>query len=132
MEWQAGDIVRLNVLRVSDFGYFIGQADNDMNILLHRREANRELEIGEDVEVFLYHDHQNRLAATMTMPMLQFEQIAWLEIVSVEPGHGVFLYNGISRDLFLSMDELPTNRKLWPQPGDKLPVSLTRDKKKEG
>ncbi|TWI56373.1 CvfB family protein [Halalkalibacter nanhaiisediminis] len=127
MELKPGYVVTLEVVRKADFGYFI--SDGKVDILLHERETSGKLEVGDKVEVFLYHDHQGRLAATMEKPLLQVGEVAWLEAVSVKTGHGVFFHNGISRDLFLSMDELPYDRELWPKPGDRLPLSLTWDKK---
>lgn len=127
MELKPGYVVTLEVVRKANFGYFV--SDGVVDILLHERETEGELEIGDKVDVFLYHDHQGRLAATMETPLLQVGEVAWLEAVSVKTGHGVFFHNGISRDLFLSMDELPYDRELWPKPGDKLPLSLTWDKK---
>ncbi|WP_100406726.1 CvfB family protein [Bacillus solitudinis] len=127
MELKPGYTVTLNVARTAGFGYFLNLGEED--VLLHEREATRKLEVGESVEVFLYHDHQERLSATMEVPFLRVGEIAWLETVSVKTGHGVFLNNGVSRDLFLSMDELPYDRARWPQPGDKLPVSITWDKR---
>ncbi len=127
MVLKPGYIVTLNIVRKADFGYFLSNGSTD--ILLHERETKEELEVGQDVEVFLYHDHEGRLAATMERPILKMDEIAWLEAVHIRQGHGVFFYNGISRDLFVSIDELPFDRNLWPQRGDKLPLEYTWDKK---
>ncbi|GAE33338.1 CvfB family protein [Halalkalibacter akibai] len=127
MDLKPGYTEKLKVVRKADFGFFI--SDGNTDVLLHEREATEPIEVGDEVEVFLYHDHQGRLAATMEKPFLQLGEIAWLEAVEVKTGHGVFFHNGISRDLFLSMDELPYDRGMWPQPGDKLPLSLTWDKR---
>ncbi|MCK0471624.1 S1 RNA-binding domain-containing protein [Halalkalibacter sp. APA_J-10(15)] len=127
MTLKPGFSMTLEVVRKADFGFFV--SDGKTDLLLHQRETKGEIEIGDKIDVFLYHDHQQRLAATMEEPLLKDGEIAWLEAVTVKTGHGVFFYNGISRDLFLSMDELPYDRNLWPQPGDKLPLSYTWDKK---
>ncbi|GAE31673.1 CvfB family protein [Alkalihalobacillus hemicellulosilyticus] len=127
MTLKPGLSVTVEVVRKTDFGFFV--SDGKTDLLLHQREIKGEIEIGDKIDVFLYHDHQQRLAATMEEPLLKNGEIAWLEAVTVKTGHGVFFYNGISRDLFLSMDELPYDRSLWPQPGDKLPLSYTWDKK---
>ncbi|WP_332690813.1 CvfB family protein [Halalkalibacter lacteus] len=127
MDLKPGYTVNLEVIRKASFGYFV--SDGKTDILLHEREVTKQVEIGDHVDVFLYHDHQERLAATMEEPFLQVDEVAWLEAVEVKTGHGVFFHNGISRDLFLSMDELPYDREMWPKPGDKLPLSLTWDKK---
>ncbi|MCM3761544.1 S1-like domain-containing RNA-binding protein [Alkalihalobacillus oceani] len=127
MELKPGFVVTLEVVRQARFGFFL--SDGNIDVLLHQREAKEGVQIGDKVEVFLYQDHQGRLSATMEEPLLKVGEIAWLEAVSVRTGHGVFFHNGIARDLFLSMDELPYDRERWPQPGDKLPLSLTWDKK---
>ncbi|TSB46789.1 CvfB family protein [Alkalicoccobacillus porphyridii] len=127
MELKPGLTATLTVARKADFGYFL--TDGKTDILLHSRETKGDLEIGSTLEVFLYLDHQNRLSATMETPIVKNDEFAWLEVIQVKKGHGVFLYNGIKRDLFVSMDELPGDEIYWPIRGDKLPVSLDWDKK---
>ncbi|WP_017728431.1 CvfB family protein [Halalkalibacterium ligniniphilum] len=127
MELKPGMTVLLEVVREANFGVFL--SDGTTDILLHKREMTNPVQIGETLEVFLYHDHDGRLAATTSKPLLDKDGMAWLEVVSVKQGHGLFLFNGTSRDLFLSMDELPEDRELWPQQGDRIPVSMTWDKK---
>lgn len=117
----------LAVVREAPFGYFL--SDGHTDILLHQNEATKPLELEEKVCVFLYHDHQNRLSATMHEPIIKNDEMGWLKVVSVRQGHGVFVDNGISRDLFVSMDELPFDRREWPAAGDRLFCSLTWDKK---
>ncbi len=130
MELRPGMIVRLNVAREADFGYFLTNDNESIeDILLHKRQVTEAIEVGQTLEVFLFHDHQGRLSATMEKPIISLGKFDWLEVVSVNEKDGVFLYNGISRDLFLSMDDLGTDRSLWPKIGEKLPVSLIYDKK---
>lgn len=126
MELKPGLTATLTVARKADFGYFL--TDGTTDILLHSREVKGELEVGSTIDVFLYHDHQNRLSATMDKPIVKNDEFAWLEVIQVKKGHGVFLYNGIKRDLFVSMDELPGDDQYWPARGDRLPVSLDWDK----
>ncbi|OIJ22104.1 hypothetical protein BKP45_05360 [Anaerobacillus alkalidiazotrophicus] len=130
MELKPGIVVKLKVARKADFGYFLTNDQENMeDILLHNRQVTDAIEVGDMIEVFLFHDHQGRLSATMEKPIISLGKFDWLEVVSVKERDGVFLYNGIDRDLFLSMDDLGSDRSLWPKVGDKLPVSLTYDKK---
>lgn len=130
MELKPGMLVTLKVVRKADFGYFLSaEKDNVEDILLHNRQVTSSIEIDDTIEVFLYHDHQDRLSATMQKPLLTLGEFAWLEVVSVREKDGIFLYNGIDRDLFVSMDDLGSDRELWPKVGEKIPVSLTYDKK---
>ncbi|MCD8503136.1 MAG: S1-like domain-containing RNA-binding protein [Bacillaceae bacterium] len=127
MSLKPGQIVTLEVARLTDFGYFL--TDQVEDVLLHKKQTKGSLEVGQKVEVFLFQDHQGRLAGTMEEPIITFGDIGWLEVVSINERDGVFLYNGIVRDLFLSVDDLGTDRSLWPRVGEKVPVSLTYDKK---
>ncbi|GAF65990.1 S1 RNA-binding domain-containing protein [Alkalihalobacillus trypoxylicola] len=127
MEFKPGYNVTLPVERKTNFGYFL-KADSE-DILLHNHDVTTDIEVGQKINVFLYHDHEGRLAATMEEPIISVGEYAWLEVVGVRTGHGVFLFNGIRRDLFLSMDELPSDRGFWPVKGDKLPVTITWDKR---
>nr|WP_054949776.1 S1-like domain-containing RNA-binding protein [Numidum massiliense] len=123
----AGEIVDLEVARKSDFGYFL--TDGTQDVLLHQNEAVRTLEEGETVEVFLYHDHSGRLAATMTIPEVTFTNFAWAKVVGVEPHLGAFINIGIQKDVLLSKDDLPRDRRKWPQVEDNLYCSLKDDRK---
>ncbi|MFM1653446.1 S1 RNA-binding domain-containing protein [Brevibacillus sp. B_LB10_24] len=124
---QAGTVATMEVVRTAAFGYFL--SDQQTEVLLHHNEATRQLTQGERVEVFLYHDHQNRLAATMKMPFVSLGEYGWLEVVDVNPRMGVYLHNGIAKDLLLFMDDLPKLRDEWPRAGDKLLVTLQLDKR---
>jgi predicted RNA-binding protein (virulence factor B family) len=120
-------IVTLPVSQKADFGFFL--KDDDAEILLHQNEVTgAPLHVGDEVEVFLYHDHENRLAATMEMPLVRLGEYGWLEVVDVSPKLGVFLHNGIQKDLLLFVDDLPKLREEWPRIGDRLLVTLKRDK----
>jgi predicted RNA-binding protein (virulence factor B family) len=122
----AGTTVTLPVARVTEYGYFLNDGETD--ILLHKNEATRTLREGEQVEVFLYTDHEGRLAATMEEPIVQAGEFGWLEVADIVPRMGVYLDNGIKRDVLLFVDDLPKLRNEWPQVGDMLLVSLKRDK----
>jgi len=119
-------VVTLPVARKTDYGYFLSAGETDL--LLHRNEATRELEAGEEVQVFLYHDSEERLAATMQMPHVREGEYGWLEVVGSRPNLGVFLDNGIQKDLLLFVDDLPKLADEWPQMGDHVLVTLKRDK----
>jgi uncharacterized protein len=87
-----------------------------------------ELEIGDEVTVFIYHDKQARLTATMKIPEIQIEQYGWAEVVNVKRKLGVFVDIGLSKDILVSLDDLPNIDRLWPEVGDRLYVSLKTDR----
>lgn len=122
----AGMTLEMTVARQTEIGYFLRAGDDE--VFLHRNEAHGRLHIDEEVEVFLYHDHENRLAATMDLPHVGMGEYGWLEVVDVSPRMGVFLDNGIKKDLLLFIDDLPKLADEWPRRGDHLLVTLKRDK----
>lgn len=127
MRLEAGEVVSLKVDReVSPYGYFL---TNDVqDVLLHYSEVTEPVMIGQMVDVFLFHDTEDRLAATMKTPRIQMGEIAKLEVVDFHPRLGCFLEIGIGRNLLLPLSELPELPSLRPQIGDKVYVSLNRDK----
>lgn len=85
--------------------------------------------IGQTVRVFLYHDSEGRLASTMTIPTVSFDEYEWFEVTGVRYNTGVFVNIGIQKDVLVSMDDLPENRSYWPQTGDQLCIRLKYDQK---
>ena len=83
---EAGTIETLEIVRTAPFGYFL--SDGETDVLLHSSEANGEYEPGEKIRVFLYHDHQGRLAATCETPFLQKGECGWLEVTDIQPTYG--------------------------------------------
>ncbi|MDQ0217820.1 hypothetical protein ELQ35_13645 [Peribacillus cavernae] len=123
---QAGTVVELEVEREADFGFFL--TDGSEDVLLHNNELEEEIEIGNTVHVFLYHDKQGRISATMTIPDIQAGIYGWAEVVNVKSDLGVFANIGISKDILVSVDDLPSLKHLWPAVGDKLYISLKTDR----
>ncbi|SNT48630.1 hypothetical protein SAMN05444672_13227 [Bacillus sp. OK838] len=125
---QAGLAVELEVERKADFGWFL--TDGSEDVLLHHSEMNEgtELELGDEVTVFIYHDKQARLTATMKIPEIQIDQYGWAEVVNVKRKLGVFVNIGLSKDILVSLDDLPNIDRLWPEVGDRLYVSLKTDR----
>lgn len=124
---QAGTIVELLIDReVSPNGYFLTDGTNDVQ--LHYSEIVGEIQVGDKVKVFIYHDTEDRLTATMKEPKLTLGELALLEVVDVHPTLGVFLEIGLSRHLLFPMSELPMQSNLRPQVGDHLYTVLGHDK----
>jgi len=126
---QAGDIVTLQVEREAPFGYFLSNGNED--ILLHKNEMNAEnaVELTQTIEVFLYTDHQGRIAATQTLPKITKDTYDWVEVVGVNHHLGVFISIGTSKDVLVSKDDLSESFEEWPAQGDWLCCALTNDKK---
>ncbi|WP_202077490.1 S1 RNA-binding domain-containing protein [Caldalkalibacillus salinus] len=127
MALQAGTIETLKVERQAPFGYFL--TDDLEDVLLHENEIQGQIDIGEKIDVFLYRDKQQRLAATMTLPDIQLEHYGWGVVSEVIEHMGVFVNIGITKEILLSKDDLPKLMSVWPKPEDKVYVRLKTDKK---
>ncbi|QNU33663.1 hypothetical protein IC802_12220 [Geobacillus sp. 44C] len=122
-----GEIMTLTVKREMPFGCFLTNGTEE--VLLHKREANTTLAVDDEATVFLYHDHDRQLCATMKMPKITNHKYDWVEVVDIVPRLGVFVDIGISKDVLVSIDDLPPLRSQWPQRGGQLYCSLKTDKR---
>ena len=101
---EIGKFSVLTVLRVTRSGYFLdGEELGD--ILLPGKTAPKDLEEGDDVEVFLYTDSEDRLIATTDKPHAIAGQFAALTVLEVNRQIGAFLDWGLGKDLLLPFRE---------------------------
>lgn len=98
-----GDFNLLRVVRKVDFGLYLdGGPEGD--ILLPSRYVPEGLMEGDEVEVFLYLDQDERLTATTEHPKAKVGDFAWLECTWVNQ-YGAFLDWGLMKDLFCPFRE---------------------------
>jgi predicted RNA-binding protein (virulence factor B family) len=98
----AGQYHVLQVKRKTDFGFYLD--DGGEGILLPTRLAPRQVKIGDELKVFVYHDSDNRLIATTQQPKAIVGDIALMQVVSVT-GQGAFLDWGLMKDLFVPVSQ---------------------------
>lgn len=123
---QAGRIYKLEVDRKTDIGYILKKDEEE--VFLHFNDCDgKELEENEVVEAFIYIDKKAREAASLLLPIVDIDNYEWVEVVEVFKD-GVFANIGIRKDVFISKDDLETDRNLWPQIGDKLFIKLKIEK----
>ncbi len=118
-----GQTNRLTVCKQVAFGVFLdgGQAGN---ILLPKRYCPAGIELGDELDVFLYNDSEDQLIATTETPKIQVGQCAYLKVKEVNQ-YGAFLDWGLSKDLFV-----PFKEQHMPMQADKsyvVTVYLERD-----
>lgn len=97
---RAGRIQKLTVSRISNYGLYL--ADEEQNeVLLPNRYISLTDKPGDEKEVFLYHDSEDRLVATTETPLLRVGEAGYLRVVD-KTAHGAFLDWGLyGKDLFL-------------------------------
>jgi uncharacterized protein len=90
-----------NVLRVMKqlaFGLILD--DGREGILLPKRFVPPNAKIGDELEVFLYHDGEDRIIATTQHPKGKLGDIVKLRVVSTTP-QGAFMDWGLMKDIFV-------------------------------
>ena len=97
---KAGHTCKLTVSRLSEFGVYLTDGEGG-EVLLPNRYTSLADKEGDEKEVFLYHDSEDRLVATTEKPLLQAGEAGFLEVVD-KTVHGAFLDWGLhGKDLFL-------------------------------
>lgn len=95
---KTGEYNLMKVLRAVEFGMYLD--DGNEGILLPKRFVPTDLKIGDEINVFVYHDSDDRLIATTQKPLGIMDDIVKLRTVSVTP-QGAFLDFGLMKDLFV-------------------------------
>ncbi|MFR9564967.1 MAG: S1-like domain-containing RNA-binding protein [Rikenellaceae bacterium] len=97
---RAGVKHTLTVNRISDFGLYLANEEGD-EVLLPNRYISLTQQEGDQVEVFVYHDSEDRLVATTEEPAGKVGEVAYMKVVDKNL-HGAFLDWGLyGKDLFL-------------------------------
>ncbi|MGY8609268.1 S1 RNA-binding domain-containing protein [Bacillus altitudinis] len=113
-----GEQLTLQIDNEMEYGYFL--TDGEDSVLLHRSEMTEDIGDRDEVEVYLYVDHEERLAATMKIPKINAHTYDWVEVVDVVEDMGAFVDIGLSKDALVAIEHLPPFEEAWPKKGDKL------------
>lgn len=115
----------LVMVKKVDFGVYLAENTTDIEnkVLLPAKQVPQGLRPGDEIEVFLYKDSQDRPIATTNTPKLMLGETARLKVVSVGKV-GAFLDWGLEKDLFLPFRE----QTIKVKEGDEVIVALYLDK----
>lgn len=98
-----GDYNTLKIVKSVDFGLYLDGGDEG-EILLPRRYVTKDMHIGDEIEVFIYLDQEERPVATTEHPFAKVGEFACLEVAWVNQ-YGAFLKWGLMKDLFCPFRE---------------------------
>lgn len=100
---QIGQVNRLKVVKEVEFGLYLdGGALGE--ILLPNRYVPDNAKLGDNLEVFVYQDSQDRLVATSEKPLVSVGEVAFLKVNQVNRT-GAFLDWGMPKDLLVPYAE---------------------------
>lgn len=115
---------KLKVVKFVDFGLFLDGGDEWGEILLPLKEIPENIEVDDEISVFIYFDSEDRIIATTIKPLTEVGHVAHLKVVA-KSKFGAFLYWGLNKDLFLPFQE----QGLSPEVGKFLFVYTYYDEK---
>lgn len=103
MNIELGKYNKLTVVKEVDFGVYLDGGEEG-EILLPTRYVPEGLNVGDEIEVFIYLDIDERTIATTLHPYAQVGEFACLEVAWVNE-FGAFLDWGLMKDLFVPFRE---------------------------
>ncbi len=103
MAVEIGKVNKLKVLRVVTIGVYL-DGDTIGDVLMPKRYVPYGTKEGDELEVFIYLDSEDRLIATTETPLALVGDFAYLKVVSVS-NYGAFLDWGLMKDLLVPFRE---------------------------
>ena len=103
MPIELGKFNHLKIVKEVDFGLYLDGGEEG-EILLPARYVPYNYEIGQEIDVFIYLDNEERLIATTLKPYVQVGEFAYLQVSWVNQ-YGAFLDWGLMKDLFCPFRE---------------------------
>lgn len=103
---EIGKVQKLEVIRITRIGAFLNvqHLSGGEDILLPMNQVPQDIEIGDEIEVFVYKDSEDRMIATAKKPKITIGEFALLTVVD-NLRIGAFLDWGLEKDLFLPFKE---------------------------
>ena len=100
---EIGKLNKLVVVREQEHGFYLDGGIHG-EILLPRSDTPDRFNIGDEVDVFIYFDSEDRIIATTRTPTIHVGEFAVLKVVSITK-IGAFLDWGLTKDLFVPFNE---------------------------
>ncbi|AEV95165.1 CvfB family protein [Pediococcus claussenii] len=124
-----GQVATGQVTDENEQNYFV-QLEDGNTYRLDKAEIKKPLKLKSVFKGFAYENNSHNKQITRTAPNVRIGRYGWSKVVSSRRDLGVFVDIGLSnKDIVVSLDNLPTEKKLWPKTGDKLLVRLDVDDK---
>lgn len=125
-ELKSGSTAKLEII-AQEGSRWVLDGGQDGEIKMNVSDADENIQIGDVVAVFLYVNRRKELTATMQMPSMTFGTFGWARVIRSEPREGVYVDIGSSFEVLVNGADLPQIKRLWPQVGDELYMTLRTD-----
>ena len=94
-----GSTNTLRVDRLTEPGLFL-MSDDEKDVLLPNQYITDEMHIGDEIEVFVYNDSEDRIVATTERPIAMLNEYGFFKVVDLTH-FGAFVDWGLQKDLFV-------------------------------
>ena len=101
---QIGQHNTLTILRDTKVGLFLGNGNEVDDVLLPNKYVPKVFEIGEELSVFVYLDHEERPVATTLVPYIFLNEFALLRVNYINQ-IGAFMDWGMEKDILVPFKE---------------------------
>ena len=105
---ETGRIQKLKIVKSVDFGVYLAAPDSpestDERILLPIKQVPDGASLGDEIEVFVYRDSEDRMIATVNRPAAVVGEVARMNVKEITKP-GAFLDWGLEKDLMLPYKE---------------------------
>jgi len=98
-----GEYNTLKINRFTSVGAYL-ESENGDDVLLPNKYLTHNLELDDEITVFIYTDSEDRPVATTEIPFAKCGEFAWLKINSVT-NFGAFADIGLEKHLFIPLKE---------------------------
>lgn len=100
---ELGKYNKLEILRRTPFGLYLGDESGE-DVLLPTKYCPENYEMGDQLKVFVYLDHNEKKIATNIIPKIVLHEFSLLQVKDVSVV-GAFLDWGLEKDLFVPFSE---------------------------
>jgi uncharacterized protein len=100
---EIGRYNKLKILRRTSVGLYLGDVSGE-DVLLPNKYCPKKFKIEDEIEVFVYRDHEGRKIATNLTPKILLNEFALLHVTAVTDV-GAFLDWGMEKELFVPFME---------------------------
>ena len=118
-----GSLNRLRISKKTPQGLYLEALDGD-SVLLPNRYVTDDMNIGDEIEVFIYSDSEDRYVATTEKPRYEYGEFGVFRVVDVTR-FGVFVDWGMPKDLFMPLGNMKKELKT----GDSVIGKIVYDEK---
>lgn len=101
---ELGKYNTLKAFRESDFGWYLADAEMTEEVLLPKNFVPEGMKENDEIEVFIYNDHEDRVTATTQKPLITLNTFAYLEVFQISE-FGAFMNWGLDKHLLVPFSQ---------------------------